>query len=60
MTTVSILAEAGLSECARAPECAQDLDVGMTIFFGIFFGVPVLLMVAVIVFFLVRILPRRR
>ncbi|MGZ9828000.1 hypothetical protein ACXYTP_13920 [Tsukamurella ocularis] len=60
MTTVPILAESGLSECARTPECAQDMDAGMTIFFGIVFGVPALLIVAVIVFFLVRILPRRR
>jgi hypothetical protein len=60
MTTVSILAESGMSECARVPECAQDMNAGMTVFFGIFFGAPVLLMVAVIAFSLVRILPHRR
>ncbi|TWS24193.1 hypothetical protein FK268_11340 [Tsukamurella sputi] len=60
MQTVPILAESGLSECGRTSECAQDVNTEMAVFFGIVVGVPLLLAVAVIMFFLIRILPRRR
>ncbi len=55
-----ILAEAGFSECARTSECAQELDIGMIVFFGIFAGLPLLLAVTAIVYLLFRIRPRRR
>ncbi|WP_139057900.1 hypothetical protein [Tsukamurella pseudospumae] len=60
MTTVPILAEAGLSECARIPECAQEMNRDMLVFLGIFGGVPLLLIVSAVVFLLFRVLPRRR
>lgn len=53
---VTILAEAGLSECAghlETPVCKQMNDE-MTIFFGLLFGIPTLLVVVAVVVVVVR------
>ncbi|MET9325296.1 hypothetical protein [Tsukamurella sp. NPDC003166] len=42
----------------EVPVC-KEMNDELTVFFAVFFGVPLLLIVAGIVFFLVRVLARR-